>query len=116
MERRDFLGALTAASIGIAFEGALSEFARAENTAQGEQALKPSSKTTEFPQHSTIILVHAAWADGSCWNNVVVPLQRHGLHVMCAPIPMTSLSDDAAALSRALERTSGPVVDRKSVV
>ena len=30
--------------------------------------------------------------------------------MVCAPIPLTSLSDDIAALSRALERTSGPVV------
>jgi pimeloyl-ACP methyl ester carboxylesterase len=110
MERRKFLSALTATSLGIAFEGPLAEFARAEYTAQGERASKPSSKTTEFPQDATIILVHAAWADGSCWGNIIAPLQRHGLHVMCAPIPMTSLSDDAAALTRALERTGGPVI------
>jgi pimeloyl-ACP methyl ester carboxylesterase len=65
---------------------------------------------SEFPRNSTIVLVHGAWADGSCWRNVTLPLQRHGLHVICAPIPLTSLSDDTAALSRALERTSGPVV------
>ena len=63
-----------------------------------------------FPKDSTIILVHGAWADGSCWNNVILPLQRHGLKVICAPIPLTSLPDDIAALRRALERTSGPVV------
>jgi pimeloyl-ACP methyl ester carboxylesterase len=61
-------------------------------------------------QNSTIVLVHAAWADGSCWDNVILPLERHGLKVMCAPIPMTTLTDDVAALSRALERTTGPVV------
>ena len=63
-----------------------------------------------FPNDSAIILVHCAWADGSCWNNVILPLQRHGLKVICAPIPLTSLTDDIAALTRALERTSGPVV------
>jgi pimeloyl-ACP methyl ester carboxylesterase len=62
-----------------------------------------------FPQNSAVVLVHGAWEDGSCWNNVILPLQRHGLKVICAPIPLTSLTDDAAALSRALERTSGPV-------
>ena len=60
--------------------------------------------------NSTVVLVHGAWADGSCWNNVILPLQQHGLKVICAPIPLTSLTDDAAALSRALERTRGPVV------
>jgi pimeloyl-ACP methyl ester carboxylesterase len=33
-----------------------------------------------------------------------------GVDVICAPIPLTSLTDDIAALSRILERTSGPVV------
>lgn len=63
-----------------------------------------------FPQNSTIVLVHGAWADGSCWNNVIHPLQRQGLKVTCAPMPLISLTDDVAALRRALERTSGPVV------
>jgi len=56
------------------------------------------------------VLVHGAWADGSCWTNVIVPLKREGLNVICAPIPLTSLTDDIAALRRTLERTSGPVV------
>jgi pimeloyl-ACP methyl ester carboxylesterase len=63
-----------------------------------------------FPENSTIVLVHGAWADGSCWANVILPLQGHGLKVTCAPIPLTSLSDDVAALNRAIERTSGPLV------
>ena len=65
---------------------------------------------TTFPQDSTVVLVHGAWADGSCWSNVILPLEREGLQVMCAPIPLTTLADDIAALRRALERTSGPVV------
>jgi pimeloyl-ACP methyl ester carboxylesterase len=63
-----------------------------------------------FPQNSTVVLVHGAWADGSCWSNVILPLRRHGLNVICAPIPLTSLTNDVTALSRALERTNGPVV------
>ena len=65
---------------------------------------------SEFPANSTIILVHAAWADGSCWSKVILPLQQRGIRVICAPIPMTTLNGDAAALSGVLERTSGPVV------
>ena len=63
-----------------------------------------------FPQNCTIVLVHGAWADGSCWSNVILPLQRQGLNVICAPIPLTSLTNDITALNRVLERTSGPVV------
>jgi pimeloyl-ACP methyl ester carboxylesterase len=65
---------------------------------------------SSFSQNFTAVLVHGAWADGSCWQDVILPLERRGLRVTCAPIPLTSLSNDIAALSRALERTSGPVV------
>lgn len=57
----------------------------------------------------TVVLVHGAWADGSCWKNVILPLRSHGLNVIAAPIPLTSLSDDAAALRWVIERTRGPV-------
>jgi pimeloyl-ACP methyl ester carboxylesterase len=63
-----------------------------------------------IPPDSTIVLVHGAWADGSCWRDVILPLERKGLNVTCAPIPLTSLADDVSALRRALERTSGPIV------
>jgi pimeloyl-ACP methyl ester carboxylesterase len=61
-------------------------------------------------QKGTVGLVHGAWADGSCWQNVILPLELLGVNVICAPLPLTSLSDDIAALSRTLERTNGPVV------
>jgi pimeloyl-ACP methyl ester carboxylesterase len=63
-----------------------------------------------FPQNSSIVLVHGAWADGSCWSSVILPLQRQGLNVICAPIPLTTLTNDIATLNQTLERTSGPVV------
>jgi pimeloyl-ACP methyl ester carboxylesterase len=58
----------------------------------------------------SVVLVHGAWADGSSWNDVIGPLLGEGLNVLAAPIPLTSLSDDIAALDRAIERTDGPVV------
>jgi pimeloyl-ACP methyl ester carboxylesterase len=63
-----------------------------------------------FSKNATAILVHGAWADGSSWSHVILPLERQGLKVVCAPIPLTSLSDDAAALNRVLERIDGPVL------
>ena len=59
---------------------------------------------------ANVVLVHGAWADGSSWTRVIKPLQSKDLRVVAAPIPLTSLSDDVAALERALERTDGPVV------
>ncbi len=61
------------------------------------------------PHVGTAVLVHGAWADGSCWNNIILPLRQKGLKVIAAPIPLTSLSDDAAALRRGIERTTVPV-------
>jgi pimeloyl-ACP methyl ester carboxylesterase len=64
----------------------------------------------EFPENATVVLVHGAWADGSSWNAVILPLERKGLRVIAAPIPLTSLGDDVAAVKRTLARTNGPVV------
>jgi pimeloyl-ACP methyl ester carboxylesterase len=63
-----------------------------------------------FQPNATVIVVHGAWADGSSWNRVILPLEQAGLNVVAAPIPLTSLRDDAAALNRALARTKGPVL------
>jgi pimeloyl-ACP methyl ester carboxylesterase len=63
-----------------------------------------------YSENATVVLVHGAWADGSSWNQVVLRLQHEGLKVVCAPIPLTALSDDIAALNRVLERAEGPVL------
>jgi pimeloyl-ACP methyl ester carboxylesterase len=111
MERRRFLGAATAASLGLVFEGSFAEFGQAQNAAQANVNVPGrAAKRSEFPENSTIVLVHAAWADGYCWSNIVLPLERRGLKVICAPIPLTSLTNDAIALNWTLERTGGPVV------
>jgi pimeloyl-ACP methyl ester carboxylesterase len=56
------------------------------------------------------VLVHGAWADGSSWRKVITTLRASGIPVIAAPIPLTSLSDDVAALDRAMDRIGGPVV------
>lgn len=57
-----------------------------------------------------VVLAHGAWADGSSWSKVIGPLQADGAKVLAAPLPLTSLTDDVAALDRTLERIAGPVV------
>jgi pimeloyl-ACP methyl ester carboxylesterase len=61
-------------------------------------------------QKAMIVLVHGAWADGSCWQKVILPLRKEGLGVICAPLPLTSLTEDIATLERVIERTTGPVL------
>src|ERR1700704_795572 len=58
----------------------------------------------------SVVLVHGAWADGSSWSKVISLLRAEGVRVAAAPLPLTSLADDVAALDRTLERIEGPVV------
>ena len=58
------------------------------------------------PQAGTVVLVHGAWADGYCWSNVILPLKSKGLNVTTAPIPLTTLVEDTAALRRVIEKTT----------
>lgn len=57
-----------------------------------------------------VLLVHGAWADGSCWNRVTQRLQGGGLHVRAPQFPLTSLADDVARLRQVLRLQSGPTV------
>lgn len=61
-------------------------------------------------ENITVVVVHGAWADGSSWKEVILGLRREGLRAIAAPIPLTSLGDDTAALKRAIARTEGPVI------
>ena len=58
----------------------------------------------------SVVLAHGAWADGSSWSKVIVALQARGVTTIAAPLPLTSLSDDLAALDRASERVDGQLV------
>jgi pimeloyl-ACP methyl ester carboxylesterase len=64
----------------------------------------PSSATP------TLVLVHGLWADGSCWNAIIAPLQADGYRVISVQNPLTSLADDVAAVQRAIARAGGPVI------
>jgi pimeloyl-ACP methyl ester carboxylesterase len=60
--------------------------------------------------NATAILVHGAWADGSSWSAVVPLLQQAGLKVVSVQLPRSSLADDAAAVKRAIDLQTGPVI------
>ena len=57
-----------------------------------------------------IVLVHGAWADGSCWSNVIERLQADGYNVRAPQLPETSLADDVARVRLVLSRQDGPTV------
>ena len=57
---------------------------------------------------TNVILVHGAWADGSCWSKVIPPLQEKGFNVSAVQLPLTSLTDDIAVTRRMLAAQRGP--------
>src|SRR6202789_3640261 len=57
-----------------------------------------------------VMLIHGAWADGSCWGKVILLLQAKGISVTAAQIPLTSLSDDIAVTKRLLSMQKEPTV------
>ncbi|HTV38993.1 MAG TPA: alpha/beta hydrolase [Candidatus Sulfotelmatobacter sp.] len=63
-----------------------------------------------FEKNATVVLVHGAWADGSSWSRVIGPLREAGLGVICAPVPLSSLSEDITAVTNVVERVQGPVI------
>jgi pimeloyl-ACP methyl ester carboxylesterase len=62
------------------------------------------------PDLPNIVLVHGAWADGSCWSGVIKNLQADGYDVVAPQFPHTSLADNVARLRQVLARLEGPTV------
>ena len=59
---------------------------------------------------ANVLLVHGAWADGSCWSKVILLLQAKGITVTAAQIPLTSLTEDIAVTKRLLSMHKEPTV------
>jgi pimeloyl-ACP methyl ester carboxylesterase len=57
-----------------------------------------------------IVLVHGAWADGSCWTGVIERLQADGYHVTAPQFPLTALADDVTRLRQVLDLQDGPTI------
>src|SRR5262249_43786992 len=61
-------------------------------------------------KNASVVLAHGAWADGTSWARVITALTAEAVKVFAAPLPLTSLAADVAALNRSLDRTEGPIV------
>jgi pimeloyl-ACP methyl ester carboxylesterase len=57
-----------------------------------------------------IVLVHGAWADGSCWSAVIERLHAEGFEVRAPQFPLSSLADDVARLRQVLEFQNHPTI------
>ena len=58
----------------------------------------------------TVVLVHGAWADGSCWETVIPHLHRAGLHVVAVQNPLSSLDADVANVTRVIDDIQGDIL------
>ena len=58
----------------------------------------------------TIVLVHGAFADGSCWAKVIPLLTKRGLEAIAVQNPLSSLADDVTAAHRVIGMQEGPVL------
>lgn len=91
MNRRSFSAAIAAGAAASVF-----------STRGLAQTLAPSVRN--------VVLVHGAYADGSCWTEVIARLQHAGLKATAVQNPLTSLADDVEATRRILALQDGPTV------
>jgi pimeloyl-ACP methyl ester carboxylesterase len=59
---------------------------------------------------TNVVLVHGAWADGSCWGKVIPLLDQKRWNVTAVQLPLTSLDDDIAVTRNALAAQKGATV------
>ena len=59
---------------------------------------------------ANILLVHGAWADGTCWSKVILSLKARGYTVSAAQIPLFSLENDIEVTRRLLADQPEPTV------
>src|SRR3954469_1768065 len=57
-----------------------------------------------------VVLVHGAYADGSCWSEVIERLQAAGVTATAVQNPLRSLTDDVAATRLILARHAEPTI------
>src|SRR6201995_1763993 len=67
-------------------------------------------KETAMTARPNIVLVHGAWADGSCWDAVVERLQADGYNVIAPQVPGSSLAGGGDRLRQVLDRQDGPTL------
>jgi pimeloyl-ACP methyl ester carboxylesterase len=80
----------------------------------GQASAAPAAKTRRGASHMesqvSIVLVHGAFADGSCWSKIIPLLEKQGYTVTAVQEPLTSIADDIATTRRVIDAQKGPVV------
>jgi pimeloyl-ACP methyl ester carboxylesterase len=58
----------------------------------------------------SIVFCHGIWADGSCFNKVIPPLQAEGYEVIAAQYGLDTPEGDVDMVKRTLARVSSPAI------
>jgi pimeloyl-ACP methyl ester carboxylesterase len=58
----------------------------------------------------SIVFAHGIWADGSCFNKVIPPLQAEGYEVIAARYALDTHAGDVATVISTLGRVSSPTI------
>jgi pimeloyl-ACP methyl ester carboxylesterase len=99
--------------INMELNNSFSRFARllALLTAVAAFAIVTASPTSASPSPKpTIVLVHGAFADGSCWNALIPLLQTEGFTVIAVQNALASYADDVTTIKRVIAAQKGSVV------
>ncbi|MFE0756518.1 alpha/beta hydrolase [Inquilinus sp. NPDC058860] len=96
IDRREFL-------MGLAAAGGAAVLAAGSRTAA-------AAAPVAVPRARNVVLVHGAYADGSCWVEIIPRLQQAGLNVTAVQNPLQSLAEDCAFTQRVLDLQDGPTV------
>jgi pimeloyl-ACP methyl ester carboxylesterase len=83
---------------------------KAGRSGHHQRVVALSVKEVEVGGLPNVVLVHGAWADGSCWSAVVECLQADGYAVAAPQFPDTSLAADVARLRQVLARQGSPTI------
>ncbi|MCW2627845.1 MAG: hypothetical protein QOE48_3540 [Mycobacterium sp.] len=70
----------------------------------------PPPRTGPPPKVKNVVLVHGAYADGSCWADVIPYLQARGMNVASVQNPLRTLEEDVRFAQRTLALLDGPTV------
>lgn len=76
----------------------------------GASACGAPVATGPAPKVKNVVLVHGAYADGSCWADVIPHLQARDLTVASVQNPLRTLEEDVEYAQRTLALMDGPTV------